>query len=90
MIEQQSFLFMKNVLALCLTFFFALRCAWEQNHWGCCGEAKLHQVSGLPPVQRLTLLWRHPDTPAVGGVCCPLLETVSYCSFVAVAPLSMQ
>lgn len=58
----------------------ALRCAWGENHRGRRGTTLFHQVSGLDPVLELPLLWRHPHPQAVGGDCCPLLATVSYCS----------
>lgn len=65
------------VFNLCLT---APRGSVRENHRRLGGAALLHQAPGLPPLPQLPLLRRHPHPPAVGGVCCPLLETVSGCT----------
>lgn len=65
------------VFNLCFT---APRGNWGENHRRLRGAALLHQAPGLPPLLELPLLRRHPHPPAVGGVCCPLLETVSGCT----------
>lgn len=65
------------VFNLCFT---APRGDRGENHRRLGGAALLHQAPGLPPLHELPLLRRHPHPPAVGGVCCPLLETVSGCT----------
>lgn len=71
------------VFNLCFT---APRGDWGENHRRLGGAALLHQAPGLPPLHELPLLRRHPHPPAVGGVCCPLLETVSGCTRAVTLP----
>lgn len=47
-----------------------------KDHRGSRGRALLHQVPGVSSGRQEALLWRNPDSAAVGGDCCPLLETV--------------
>lgn len=70
---EQSFIHEYSCNIPCLT----LRCVCAENHRGYRGTTLHHQASSLSPLHEPSLLWRHPHPLAVGGVCCPLLETVS-------------
>lgn len=49
----------------------------REDHWRSGGYPILHQISGIPADWDWSaLLWSNLSAPTVGGVCCPLLETV--------------